>query len=313
MARLNFQQIKTYPLKKRMSKVHKEFLASPMRKGASFGNFVDSLPDILAVKSLKSIAEAICYARQKSKPVIFGVGAHVIKCGLGPILINLMKHQMISALAINGATAIHDFELAYLGETSEDVDESLRDGRFGMVEETGRWMNEALQKGVVEGRGAGEALSRWISTDRHFRHRDISVLAQAHRFRIPVTIHIAIGTDIIHQHPSCRGDILGEASFIDFRKLCAIVADLNGGGVYVNFGSTVILPEVFLKALSTARNLKGSVKNFITANFDMIRHYRPSENVVRRPVLSGGKSFSVIGHHEIMLPLLAGIIHEIKR
>lgn len=310
MDHLDFSKIKTYPLKARKSKVRSNQFAKFCPRGVSVKQFLKSLPDILAVKNLREVAEAIRRARRKSKPIIFGVGAHVIKCGLSPVLIGLIRRGWINALAMNGATVIHDFELALIGETSEDVDEALGEGRFGMAEDTGRLINQALKKGVEEGQGAGEKLSRYLSQDKLFRYKNLSVLAQCGKLGVPVTVHIALGTDIIHQHPLCDGRVLGEASMADFRKLCGIVARLHEGGVFVNFGSSVILPEVFLKALSVARNLKGNIKNFVTANFDMIRHYRPAENVVRRPVLTGGKGYSLIGHHELMLPLLACAIQE---
>lgn len=310
--KLNFSKIKTVPLKKRKSKVNAHEFAKVCRKGATVKEFLNSLPDILAAKSFKQLVQAVVEARKKRKPVIFGLGAHVIKCGLGPVLIDLMREGWISALAMNGATAIHDFELALMGQTSEDVDAALEDGSFGMAEETGALLNKALIEGVEQGLGAGEKLSSYLSSDKIFKYKNLSVLGECGRLKIPATIHIAIGTDIIHQHPACQGYALGESSLRDFRRLCEIVADLGRGGVFINWGSNVILPEVFLKALSVARNLKGDVTHFTTATFDMIRHYRPSENVVRRPVLTGGRGFYILGHHEILLPLFACAIRESK-
>lgn len=308
--RLDFSKIRTYPLKTRKSKVNRALFSRSCPKGATIKEFLKSLPDILAVKNLRELARAIAAARRRRKPVIFGVGAHVIKCGLGPVLIELVRDGWISAFAMNGATAIHDFEIALAGRTSEDVDEALSDGSFGMAEETGRLINDVWRQGLEKGEGAGEALCRLLKESTKFRYKKLSLLAQCGAAGIPVTIHIAVGTDIIHQHPACDGAVLGAASMADFRRFCGIVAGMGGGGVFVNAGSNVILPEVFLKALSVARNLTGIVNNFVTANLDMIRHYRPSENVLRRPILEGGKSYSIIGHHEIMIPLLAAAIRE---
>ena len=313
MAKLDFSKLKTYPLKKRQSKVKTGQLGRLCRPGASIGDFLDSLPDVFAAKNLKRVAKAIVQAKRKGKPVIFGIGGHVIKCGLSPVLIELMRKGWISSIAMNGSTAIHDFEMAFAGQTSEDVDEALSNGSFGMAEETGRLINEALIEGSKKGLGAGETLALTVSRGRHYSFKNLSVLAQSEKLKVPVTIHIAVGTDIIHQHPVCQGEAIGKTSMADFRRFCSTVADMNGGGVFVNFGSNVILPEVFLKALSVARNLKGKVSHFTTANFDMIRHYRPYENIVRRPVLEGGDGFYIIGHHEILLPLLACAVQELGR
>lgn len=234
------------------------------------------------------------------------MGAHPIKCGLNPIIIDMMKRGVISAVATNGAGAIHDFELAMQGATSEDVQSGLDDGSFGMVDETGRLMNAALAGGMTRGLGAGHALGEAVA---QFSNRQLSILRAGMEIGAPVTVHIGIGTDIIHQHPTTRGDVLGEMSYRDFRTLASVCAQLEGG-VVLNIGSAVIMPEVFLKALTVARNLGHTVKNFTTANFDMIRHYRPTENVVRRPTHLGGQGFYIVGHHELMLPLLFAAVIE---
>jgi hypothetical protein len=231
------------------------------------------------------------------------MGAHTIKCGLNPIVVDLMKRGVISAVAFNGAGAIHDFELAFIGETSEDVQRGLDDGSFGMIDETGRLMNQALAAGVQQGIGAGRALGQAIVTGQ-FRNRELSILHQGVVGNTPVTVHIAIGTDIIHQHPTTDGSVLGEATYLDFQKFASVVAKLEGG-VVLNIGSAVIMPEVFLKALTIARNLGEKVENFTTATFDMIRQYRPTENVVRRPTHKGGHGYYIIGHHELLVPLWA--------
>ena len=256
----------------------------------------------------KKIVEAIVIAVRNERPVILMMGAHSIKVGLNPVIVEMMKRRVISAVAFNGAGAIHDFETAYQGETSEDVQKGLDDGTFGMVDETPRLMNAALEEGVTKGLGAGEALGRAIATGA-FANRHLSILHAGIEMEAPVTVHIAIGTDIIHQHPSTNGAVLGEATYRDFQRFAAVVARLEGG-VILNIGSAVIMPEVFLKALTIARNLGHTVNQFTTANFDMIRHYRPAENVVRRPTHLGGQGFYMVGHHELMIPLLFGAVVE---
>lgn len=308
--RLNFNKIKTYPIRERENKVKiGDFSKGLPGKGMSFKSFLGGLPDILAAKDLREIAGAIVKARKKDKPVIFSLGAHVIKCGLSPVIISLMEKEIITAVALNGAGGIHDFEVALIGQTSEDVGTNIEDGTFGMAEETGRIMNETLIEGVKQGLGAGQALGERILKD-DFKHSEYSILAKGIEFGVPITVHIAIGTDIIHQHPSCDGSALGEASFIDFQIFTTQVSQLGNGGVICNFGSAVIMPEVFLKALTISRNLGHPVKNFTTADFDMVQHYRPITNVVRRPVSLGGKGYSICGHHEIMIPLLAQAVVE---
>jgi hypothetical protein len=237
------------------------------------------------------------------------MGAHPIKCGLNPVLVDAMRRGIIAAVAFNGAGAIHDFETAYQGETSEDVQRGLDDGSFGMVDETSRLMNAALAAGVETGLGAGEALGQTIIA-ANFPKRDLSILATGAELGIPVTVHIAVGTDIIHQHPSANGAVLGETSYRDFQRFASVVAKLEGG-VVLNIGSAVIMPEVFLKALTIARNLGNTVETFTAATFDMIRQYRPSENVVRRPTHLGGQGFYIVGHHEIMIPLLFAAVTEL--
>lgn len=252
---------------------------------------------------------AIVEAFQRQRPVIWGMGAHVIKCGLNPIVIELMKRGIITAVAMNGAGPIHDFEIALIGETSEDVIEGLQTGMFGMVEETGHLMNKAIEEGAKRGVGLGQSIGEKITElGPPFAHH--SILATGVNLGIPVTVHVAIGTDIIHMHPSADGGAIGQTTFTDFRLFTSVVADLGNGGVYLNIGSAVLLPEVFLKALTIARNLGRHVTNFTTVNLDMIQHYRPAQSVVRRPTLDGGKGYSLSGHHELMIPLLAQAVLE---
>ena len=305
-APLDFSKIRTYPVAERASKVALGALAKPHASGASFRDFLATLPDFLAVQDFKNTARAVADAVRTERPVVVMMGAHSIKVGLNPIFVDAMRRGTISAIACNGAGAIHDFELCYHGETSEDVQSGLNDGSFGMADETGRMMNAALADGVARGLGAGRALGEALRTAPNAR---LSILATAAELGIPVTVHIAIGTDIIHQHPTTDGAVLGTATYRDFQTFAAVCAQLEGG-VVLNVGSTVIMPEVFLKALTIARNLGHTVERFTTATFDMIRHYRPAENVQRRPTALGGKGYYIVGHHEIMLPLLFAAIAE---
>jgi len=305
---LDFRSIRTYPLRERESKVHYDQFVRTWKKGGSFAGFIDSLPRILVGNDFRAVVDATVAAVRGQRPVLVMMGAHPIKCGLTPIFIHLMERGVISAVAFNGAAAIHDFELALVGQTSEDVQHGLNDGSFGMADETGRLMNRAMAEGVQQGIGAGRALGQAIVTGK-FPNKHLSILHQGVLSNIPVTVHISIGTDIIHQHPTTDGAVLGEASYLDFQKLAAVVAQLEGG-LALNIGSAVIMPEVFLKALTIARNLGHTVDHFTTANFDMIHHYRPAENVVRRPTAKGGHGYYLIGHHELMIPLWAAAVLE---
>ena len=306
---ININKVKTYPLQKRYSKVKAGDFALAPAKGKSFSKFYASLPNILKAKDIRALVDAVVCARRKKKAVIFMAGAHVIKCGLNPVLIALLRKKVITCISLNGAGMIHDFELAFQGRTSEDVGENLKDGRFGMGRETAEFINTAASDGVQEGLGLGYALASRISAAKlPFKH--LSLLYQAYKLKIPVCVHVAVGTDIIHQHPSFDAAFTAEGSLRDFRQLTEQIIKINHGGVVLNFGSAVMLPEVFLKALNLARNLGFQVKDFTTANFDMFYHYRPAQNVVLRPVASGGKGYYIIGHHEIMLPLLAQAIIE---
>ncbi len=307
---INVSELKTYPLKKRHSKVRLSDFATPWKRGKSFAAFYAGLPDILAVKTLRAVSRAIVQAHRKRRPVIVGIGAHVIKVGLSPIITDLMERRIITAVAMSGAGIIHDFELALMGHTSEEVDAEIDEGRFGMAEETGRILNEAIVRGAKDGQGLGEAIGRYMSqaTDQ-FPHRATSIVAAGARLGVPVTVHVAVGTDIIHMHPSADGAAIGATSLLDFRRLTAVVAGMEGG-VYVNIGSAVILPEVFLKTLSLGRNLGHPISKITTVNMDFLSHYRPQTNVVRRPTQKGGQGYSLTGHHEIMLPLLAAAVLE---
>jgi len=306
---INRDRIKTYSVRTRYSKVKRGDFAKIPVKGASFRSFYDSLPNILKAKDIRAIADAIVKGRRQKKSVIFMAGAHVIKCGLNPVLIELLKRKVITCICLNGAGIIHDFEIALQGKTSEDVGENLKDGKFGMGRETADFLNLAIKEGASEGLGCGASVALKIA-DSRLPHKNLSLLYNAYKNKIPVCVFVAIGTDIIHQHPSFDAASTGEGSLRDFYLLVENINKLNNGGVVLNFGSAVIMPEVFLKALNLARNLKAGVKNFTTANFDMIYHYRPSQNVVSRPVASGGKGYYIIGHHEINLPLLAQAVIE---
>jgi hypothetical protein len=305
---LDFSRIRTYPLAERANKVAVADFARIHEKGESLGVFLTKLPRFLAAEDFLKVAEAIAVAVRGERPVVVMMGAHPIKCGLSPVLVDAMRRGIVAAVAFNGAGAIHDFETAFHGETSEDVQRGLDDGSFGMVDETPRMMNGALAEGVKAGLGAGEALGRAINANR-FPNRHLSILATGVELDIPVTVHIAMGTDIIHQHPTADGAVLGEASYRDFQRFASVVARLDGG-VVLNIGSAVIMPEVFLKALTVARNLGHRVDSFTAAAFDMIRQYRTSENVVRRPTHLGGHGYYIVGHHEILIPLLFAAVTE---
>ncbi|MBZ5728765.1 MAG: hypothetical protein LAP87_27770 [Acidobacteriia bacterium] len=308
---LDFARLKTVSLKERGGKVKTADFASVYAKGSGIAGWLDSLPHILAGDSFRAVVEAVAAARARGRAIIWGLGGHVIKCGLAPVLIDLMRRGYASAFALNGAAAIHDFEIALAGQTSEDVEAVLPDGRFGAAEETGREMNRAISGGNREELGMGEALGSWLDVAAAPEHAAHSLLLRAWRQPVPVTVHVAIGTDTPHTHPAADAAAIGSTSHRDFRLLCAYLADLNEGGVYLNVGSAVVLPEVFLKAVSAVRNLGHPLAGFTTANFDFLQHYRPRVNVVERPhALSGGAGFAITGHHELMIPLLAAALIE---
>ncbi len=300
--------LKTYPLASRPSKVTVADFAKPVMSGSTLGAFLDSLPSILAVNDLRALASAVRNARALGKPVIAGLGGHVIKTGLAPILIDLMRRGFITAFAVNGSCLVHDFEIAVSGSTSEDVDVALGTGAFGAAEETGRILNEATAAGARDGIGLGESIGRALVALEP-PHGDVSLLHAAYSARVPVTAHIAVGNDITHIHPSADGAAIGATTHRDFRLLCSIVAGMDGGGVYLNFGSAVVLPEVFLKTVTVVRN-RQPLEGFVTANFDFIQHYRPLANVVRRPTASSGRGYALTGHHEILIPLFAAALVE---
>lgn len=300
-----------YHLKGRKSKVGIADLAQPYKPGASLRNFLGSLPKQLAAIELLDAARAIADAHNKKRPVILAFGGHVIKVGLAPLIIDLMSRRVITALATNGAGMIHDFELAYAGKTSEDVDATLADGTFGFAEETGRIINEAVREGAAMGQGIGAAVGKKI-IELKAPHLGKSVFAEALRRKIPLSVHVAIGTDIVHMHPEVDGAAWGAAGFADFNTFCDAVTGLEGG-VFINMGSAVILPEVFLKAVTAARNRGRPLKRITAIDMDFIRQYRPQTNVVRRPTAPGGRGISLVGHHEIMAPLLfAAVIEELS-
>jgi len=300
--------IKTYPLASRQSKVRHDHFAKPWDPASGMSGWLASLPNLLAAADFRAVVAAIADARANDRGIVWGLGAHVIKAGLSPVIVDLMERGFVSAIAMNGAGLIHDFEVALSGATSEEVDASLGPGEFGMAEETGRHLNEAIAAGAQQGLGLGQAATAYLA-DRHPPYGRVSLLCAAARLQIPVTVHVAVGTDITHMHPSASGEAIGAASLKDFRYFTSFVAELQGG-VYLNCGSAVILPEVLLKAVSLVRNRGISLDGLTTVNFDFVRLYRPETNVVRRPVAGIGRGYSITGHHEITLPLLAAaLIH----
>ena len=303
--------VSTYPLKERNSKVSVDNFCRPHEKGSGVSEFLGKLPDILGAQNLKQLAHAIVNARSNGKAIIWGIGGHVIKTGLSPILIDLMDRGLISSLAMNGSCLIHDFEIAIAGSTSEDVAEQLQAGAFGMAEETGKGINLAIREGVADGLGIGESMGRFLEDQKPDFSR-YSLLLQAYLRNIPVTVHVTIGADIVHNHPDVLPSAIGEGSHRDFRLLARLMAEMNGGGVYLNCGSAVTLPEVFLKCVALLRNSGRQLRNFTTANLDFIQHYRPTENVIKRPVQSGGRGIALTGHHEILIPLLAAWLVELS-
>jgi hypothetical protein len=301
---IDLQKIKTYSISKRKSKTEVSNFAGICQKNSGMSQLLESLPKCLKANEFKKLLKAIYLARKKEKPIIFMLGAHIIKCGLSPIIIDLMENHFISSIALNGAGAIHDFEISFWGKTSEEVEDTLHQGKFGMALETSWFFNQISACAGKNELGLGEGLGESISSSKA-KYKKYSILANAHRLKIPVTVHIALGTDIVHQHPNFDPASVALASHRDFKILTEEVSRISNGGVVINFGSAVILPEVFLKAFSVAVNIKGEIKDFTTANFDMIQHYRPNVNVVLRPTRGKGQGFSFSGHHEIMLPLLA--------
>ena len=304
----DLSRVKTYPLASRKSKANAADFAQAFKPGSGVPGLVDSLPSILAGGDFKAIEAALRTARDEGRGVIWGIGAHVLKTGLSPILIELMERGFVSALATNGAGVIHDFELALSGSTSEDVDEALGPGRFGMAAETGSELNAAINQGVARGLGLGQSVVEHLH-HRQPRYANLSVFAAAGRLEIPVTVHVAIGTDVIHMHKDASGAALGEGSLRDFRYFVSNVARLERG-VYLNCGSAVVLPEVFLKAVALARNHGRPLDGLTTVNIDFVRQYRPITNVVSRPVAGTGKGYALVGHHEILIPLLAAALVE---
>ena len=304
----SFKGLNTYSLYDRPSKVSVDGFARPVEPGMSMKDFFSALPSQLAAKDLREISRAWAEAVRSKKSIVFAMGAHVIKVGLNPLLIDLMKRGVISAFAINGAGIIHDSEIAMAGKTSEDVGAALGSGAFGAARETGEFLNAAIREASQTGQGLGRTVGRKL-LESNFPYNDMSLLASAAKQDIPVTVHVAVGTDIIHIHPAADGFDIGRASFYDFRLFCSLVAGLQDG-VYFNVGSAVLLPEVFLKALTAARNMGFEVTRFVTVNLDFIRQYRPLTNVVNRPTLEGGKGYSITGHHEIMVPLFASAVLE---
>lgn len=305
---ISLEGVRAYPLAQRPSKVKQDDFGKPWSAGGTFGSWLRSLPDILAARDFGQAVARIVRAVQSGKLVILAMGAHGIKVGLNPVVIDLMERGIVHALALNGACIIHDTEIAMAGHTSEDVAANLGEGRFGMAEEPAVFLNRTIQDGAGRETGLGYAVGSEISR-REFPYSRLSLLGRAFELGVPVTVHVAVGTDTIHFHPSVDGASLGKTTHLDFRLFAGMVSQLEGG-VFINLGSAVIMPEVFLKALSLVRNLGHDVKKFTTLNMDFIRQYRPMTNVVQRPALEGGEGYALIGHHEIMFPLLAAAIVE---
>jgi len=308
---LDLSRLSRTSLYSRKSKVSFRGFGVPPRRGMSFARFLDGLPDYLAARDFRAVVDAIVRARGRGAPVLLGIGAHFIKVGLSPLLLRALRDGVFTGVAMNGAGAIHDVELALAGKTSEDVAAHLADGSFGMAKETARFFHDALATGVPAGLGFGAAVGKAIAGSKA-RYRGKSLLAQAWRLGVPATVHVAVGADIVHMHPEADGAAIGEGSLRDFRTFCGLVAGMEGG-VYVNVGSAVILPEVFLKAVSVARNLGRPLRRITTVNMDFLRHYRPDVNVVSRPTQAGGKGYHLIGPHEILFPLLMAAVAERRK
>ena len=305
---LSLEGIKTYSLTERHSKVSHRDFGRAWERGGSFREFLDGLPDILAGRDLREVARAWVKARRQGRPALLGMGAHPIKAGLNPILIGLLQRGLITGLALNGAGIVHDAEIAMVGRTSEDVDQELGCGRFGMARETAEFINAAIAWGAGQGLGLGAAVGRRL-LGSDFPFKDLSLLAVAADLNLPLTVHVAVGTDIIHLHPSVNPEALGATTHLDFRLFAALVSQLSEG-LYLNLGSAVIMPEVFLKAVTLARNLGHAVAPLTTVNLDFVQHYRPLTNVVRRPTAGTGRGYALTGHHELLLPLLAALVIE---
>lgn len=311
----DLSRVRTVPVGARPNKVRAEDFSAPPGPDRSFAAFVKALPDVLVARDFRAVVAALAAAKRANKGVIVMLGGHIVKTGLAPVLIDLMRRGVITHLAMNGSAAIHDYEIARFGGTSEDVAAGLRDGTFGMAEETGRGMNDAFIRGSAAGHGMGEAVAEALNAEPALAHPELSVVLNAWKLDVPVTVHAAIGAEIIHQHPAASGAAIGDTSHRDFRRLAASIETLNDGGVVLNCGSAVIMPEVFLKALTIARNVNaGKPQNFVTVDLDMQRHYRPQVNVVQRPTMDSGKGYAITGHHEIMVPLLAwAVVEELER
>jgi hypothetical protein len=313
---ITLTNLQTYPLSSRKSKVSVRDFAKPPANNSSFSKFLDSLPKILVATDLRNLLAAIHQARKQRRTILWGIGGHVIKVGLGPLLIDLMRRGFVSGIAMNGAALVHDFEIALVGNTSEDVESGLGAGAFGMAAETGEYLNQIAKIAMRARLGYGEAAGQFLDNAViDVPYADSSVLAAAYKLRIPVTVHLAIGTDIPHMHRTADGAALGSASHLDFRLFCTLVQQMHPGGIYLNWGSAVLLPEVFLKAVSVARNLDVPLRPITTANFDFIQHYRPMQNVVKRPTASGrgrqgeeSRGYAITGHHELLLPLVAAAL-----
>ena len=311
---IDLSSLKTVGLRERGGKVKTADFATPYAKGSGVAGLMGSLPHLLAAEHFRAVVDAILHARDKGRAILWGMGGHVIKCGLAPVLLDLMRRGLATGFVLNGSAAIHDFEIALAGHTSEDVEAVLPDGRFGSAEETGSKMNRAIIAGDGDELGMGEALGRALDgLGEGVACPGASLLLNAYRAKVPVTVHVAIGTDTPHTHPAANGAAIGSATHRDFRLFCKLVTELDRGGIYLNIGSAVLLPEVFLKAVSTVRNLGYPLSEFTTANFDFIQHYRPRFNVVERPHAgAGGKGYAITGHHELMIPLLAAALIEKK-
>ena len=311
MSEADLSKIRTVPIARRDNKVSARDLATPPGDERSFRAFLDALPNILEARSFNAVVDAVVHATRNQRGVVCMLGGHVVKTGLAPILIDLMRRGVVTHLASNGSAVIHDFEMACFGGTSEDVEAGLTDGTFGMSEETGRAMNEAIRAGAQHDWGMGESLARALEQRTDLENADQSLLLQSRKLGVGFTVHAAIGAEIIHQHPAADGAAIGATSYTDFKRLAGYLPHIEGG-VVLNVGSAVIMPEVFLKALTIARNLNGGApREFVTADFDMVRHYRPRVNVVERPTRTGGgRGYQITGHHEIMIPLLAWAVVE---